>query len=212
MAAIDFGRMERVLTRCGELAQQHDTATSVKTVYADKLEPEAKEYLEANRALPRAESSLKKENREAVEHLELIDQPYREARSVYLAYFEDAPVPDTLKTLPTLTDRKNAIEFLLDLIDDHEGETWADEILAGPFGDKASKVVQEIDEATTANTDLSAARKRRAEAFGRAYDAYLAFKNVVRNAHGSKSPQYRRIHLRSKGTFADEAPASGEGA
>jgi len=204
MAAIDFGRMERVLTRCEELAQQAETATSVKTVYRDLLAPLCKEYLEAHRAIAAAETSFAKENREAIEHLDALDQPYREARSVYVMYFPDAVLPGTLKVQATATERKNAIAYLLDLVDDHIGEKWADELLAGPFGQKAAQVIQEVDEATLASTQLSEARTRRANAYGRAYETYLAFKNVVRNTHGPKSPQYRRIHLRTKGTFADE--------
>jgi hypothetical protein len=203
--------MERVLTRCGEIAEDAGTKEIVKTVYADRLAAVSKVYLDAHRAIASAESSFRKENREAVENLEGLDQPYSEARAVYLAYHKDAVLPETLKTQPTDTDRKNAISHLLDLIDDHEGEKWADELLAGPFGQKAGPVIQEIDEATAAHTGLSEARSNRAKAFGPAYEAYLAFKNVVRNAHGRKSPQYRRIHIRQNGALGDEPPASAGG-
>ena len=37
-----------------------------------------------------------------------------------------------------------------------------------------------------------------AQAFEPAWEAYLGFKRLVRDAHGSASPQYRRINLPSR--------------
>lgn len=136
-------------------------------------------------------------------------QPYGEARSVLRAYVPHVTLPETLKGAPTDTDRKNAIEQLVDAVDDHAGQAWADEILAGPVGTQASQVIQELNEAIHADSALSIAQTERAKAHGLAYERYLAFKHVVRSAYGPKSPQYRSIHLRADGTTDDDASANG---
>lgn len=204
MPSIDFSRMTRIATRLLELAEDPNVKPIVKSVYDDRTRAAIDDYLAADGAIAAAESAARKEGRDATEALAKIDQPYREARAVAVAYLPHQTLPETLKAQPTDTDRKNAIETLLDAVDDHVGQTWADQILAGPFGQNAGPVIQELNEAIAANTGLSEARDRRAKAFGLAYERYLAFKNVVRNAYGSKSPQYRRIHLRADGTVAAE--------
>lgn len=210
MPTIDFGRMTRVATRLVELADDPNVKPLVKSVYDDRVRAAVDDYLAANGAIAGAESAARKEGREASAALAALDQPYREARAVAAAYLPAQTLPETLKSQPTDTDRKNAIESLLDAVDDHAGESWADQIVAGPFGQSAGQVLQELNEAIAASTSLSEARDRRAKAFGLAYERYLAFKNVVRNAYGSKSPQYRRIHLRADGTVAEGTP-EGEG-
>jgi hypothetical protein len=212
MAAIDFGRMKRLLVRCGELANNERTKPIVRTVYRDRLEAVATEFLAAHDAIPGVESAYRKESQEASARLDAFDQPYREARAVYLAYYPEAVLPMTLKDQPTDTDRKSAVLALLDRIDDHIDAGWAEALVAGPFGENASAIIAEIDEASAANAALSAARERRARAYGPAYEAYLAFKNVVRQALGPSSREYRRIHLRADGSLGDEpAVALAEG-
>jgi hypothetical protein len=207
MPAIDFERMKRVLLRCRELAESKDVLPIVRTVFADRLDALASEFVAAHDAMPLAESSSRKEVKEAREKLADLDQPYREARAVYLAYYPEAVLPETLRSQPTDTDKKHAVLTLLDRIDDNVGAGWADALLDGPFGKEAGPTVAEVDEAAAATAELAAARNRRARALGPAYEAYLAFKNVVRNTYGPKSLQYRRIHLRSDGSLADEARA-----
>jgi hypothetical protein len=205
MAAIDYARMTRVCTRVRELAEEPTTKSLIKQVYADRTRAEVEEYLAADAAMAAAEGTLRKEAREAAEALAEFDQPFREARAVLTAYHPDATLPETLKVLKTDTDRKNAVERLVDAVDDHVGATWADELLAGPFGQRSSALLKELDDAITANSALAEARDRRAKAYGLAYERYIAFKNVVRNTYGAKSPQYRRIHVRADGSAGDEA-------
>lgn len=207
MASIDFARMTRIATRLLELADDPAVKPLVKSVFDDRTRGPINDYLAANAAIAGAESAARKEGREADDAFAKLDQPYREARAVAAAYLPAQTLPETLKSLPTDTDRKNAIETLLDAIDDHAGESWADQILAHAFGQSASQVVQELNESIAASTALSAARDARAKAFGLAYERYVSFKNVVRNSYGSKSPQYRRIHLRTDGTVAAEGTA-----
>jgi hypothetical protein len=126
-----------------------------------------------------------------------LDEPFRTARSTALAFDPTLVLPEPLEVQPTDTDRVTAIETIIDVVDDHIGAPWADEILAGELGTKGPNVVREINEAIAANKNVSAARQARAEAYGPTYERFLRFKRVVRDALGPSSPQYRRIHGRT---------------
>lgn len=202
--AVDYDRLMRVLVRCEQVAQDRGVKPIVKRVYDERLSAVASTYRDAYDALPIAASTKNRERAEAKEQLAGLDQPYREARATYLAYAPSAVIPETLKSLVTDTDKVRAVQTLLDRIDDHVGSGWADDLLAGPFGQNAPRCVDEVNQATAADTEYDAAQKARAAAHGPAYEMYLAFKNVVRNAHGPSSAFYRRIHLRADGRMADE--------
>ncbi len=167
MATIDYGRTTRLRTRMGERLADAELSPIVKNVYEDSVRAAVSAYLAANAALGPAETNAKKEVREGAEAL--LDQPSRQARAVVVDYHPDTSLPETQKSQPTDTDRKHAIASMLDILDDHTGEAWA-----GEFGQSASRVVQELDEALTANTTLSAARDARAAAYGPAYERYLS--------------------------------------
>lgn len=209
MAAMEYAKMARLLTRCTEIAEDVMVKPVVKTTYLGILESPALAYLNAERAVMKAESTYAKEASEAAAALEALDQPYREARSVVKAFVPTTNVPATLKQLPTDTDRLNAIETLVDVVDDYETTTWANDVLQGPFGQKAAATMAEFDEAITAHKRLGEARTTRANAFDPAYEAYLRFKRVVRDAYGATSVEYKRIHLRgSSSGEAEAAPPS----
>jgi hypothetical protein len=196
MGAIDYERFYRVLTRCGEIAREQGMKSSVVRVYGDVLKTAASTFRGAHQGVTHAESSFKKEAAEAIAALSALDAPYREARSVVLAFAPETVLPDTLKAQKTDTDKLNAIEELLDVLDDHTGEAWADEQSQSGFGKQAAETVKELNEAIAANKALAAAGELRAQAYGPAYERYLRFKRVVRDALGAKSKQYKRIHVR----------------
>ncbi len=209
MAAMEYAKMARMLTRCAEIAEDAMVKPLVKTTYLGILESPAVSFLNAERAVMKAESAYAKEAAEANAALETLDQPYREARSVVKAFVPTTNVPATLKQLPTDTDRLVAIETLVDVVDDYETTTWASELLNGPFGQKAVATMTEFEEAIAANKRLGEARTTRAAAFDPAYEAYLRFKRVVRDAYGATSVEYKRIHLRgSPNGEAEAAPPS----
>lgn len=209
MAAMEYAKMARLLTRCTEIAEDAMVKPVVKTTYLGILESPALTFLNAERTVMKAESTYAKEASEAAAALEALDQPYREARSVVKAFVPTTNVPATLKQLPTDTDRLNAIETLVDVVDDYETTTWANDVLQGPFGQKAAATMTEFEEAITANKRLGEARTTRAAAFDPAYEAYLRFKRVVRDAYGATSVEYKRIHLRgSSSSEAEAAPPS----
>jgi hypothetical protein len=210
MPEIDYGSFTRLLLRCREVAEEPGMKTSVVTVYDAVLKDRATSYLTAADAFTAAETSFAKENKESLAALAELDGPYREARSVMLAIKPETKLPDTLKVQPTDTDKLKAIEDLLDAIDDHVGEDWADKLLQDAFAVKAPQTIKEVNEAIAANKALSQAQEKRAEAYGPAYERYLRFKRVVREALGSKSKQYKRIHLRSAAGGA-EGGSGGEG-
>ncbi|UJR79135.1 hypothetical protein [Sandaracinus amylolyticus] len=195
---IDYPRLMRLLTRCEELATATDTDPAVARVHRERLAPEAGAFRSAYDALPAAETTSATERREAHAALDRIDQPFRKARAIAKAYVSELSTPDTLKTLRTDTDRLLAIEALLDTLEERAegGAEWAREELAGAFGTLAPDVIRELGEVVAADAQLSSARDARARAYGPAYERYLHFKNVVRQAYGARSPQYRRIHIR----------------
>jgi hypothetical protein len=196
MAAIDYGRLDRVLARCEEVAGEPGVHAIIARVYKDLLKPAAKAFREAHAEIAAKESAHKKEAREAREALESLDRPYRSARATVLAYLPHKKLPETLKAQPTDTDKLIAIEGLLDAIDEQTGKGWADELAETEFGKLAAKTIKELNEAVAADKELASAREARAAAFGPAYEKYLAYKRVVRETQGNKSKQYKRIHVR----------------
>jgi hypothetical protein len=212
MADMDFARMGRILCRCTEIAEAANVKAIVKATYDGVLKGPAQAFLDANRAVMKAESAHAKETSEAEVALKTLDQPYREARSVVKAFLPTVKVPMTLKQSPTDTDCVNAIATLIDVVDDHHATTWAAELVTGTFGQMAQPTIVELEEAIASSKVLAAARTTRAAAFAPAYEAYLRFKRVVRDAIGGKSVEYRRIHLRgSPAADADAAPPSTPG-
>jgi hypothetical protein len=209
MANIDYARFVRVLTRSVEVATEQGLPPIIAHVYQASAKPHVEAFLTAADDVDKATSAFSKENREGLDALRDLDTPYRVARSAVLAVVKDAKLPDTLKAQPTDTDKLNAIEKLLDVIDEHAGEPWADALLQGAFGTKGAVAVKELNESITANKALNKAKMARAQAYGPAYESYLSFKRVVRDALGPGSKQYRRLHLRaSSGPVEDDAPAS----
>ena len=205
--AIDHKRFPRVLGRCSELASQTGTPSIVKQVYNDKLKDASDTYITTNAALRTATGSVAKEGTEAAKALKAVDQPYRVARSTVMAYLPHVVVPETLKALGTDTDKMDAIETLLDVLDENNTAKWAADLLAGEFGSTGAHAVKELSEAIDANKAFAAARTARMQAYGPAYEQYTAFKRVVRDACGPSSVEYRRIHLRSAaGDPEDPAP------
>jgi hypothetical protein len=197
MANIDYDRFVRVLTRCVELGADAAQPPIIGHVYKETAEGPITAFLAANKAVTAAMTAYAKENREALKALADLDVPYRAARSAVLAMMPETVLPDTLKSQPTDTDKLNAIERLLDVVDDHAGKPWADTLLQGEFGQKAPATVKELNEAITANKELGQSTMARAAAYGPAYEVYLRFKRVVRDTRGPGSKEYRRIHLRA---------------
>lgn len=208
MATVSYAVFARLLDRCAEVAAELGSAGAVKAVFDDRLAAEARRFTDAHAAVYRAEKAREKDRAEASSALAALDRPYRATRSVVLAYDAHAAVPETLKDATTDTDEKHAIESLLHALDDHHDQPWAARELAGVFATDAPAVLREIDESIASDKALSAARDARAAAFGVAYERYLAFKNVVRQALGAHSPQYRRIHVRRTGTLEPESAAA----
>jgi len=191
---------------------------SVVGVYRDQLQEPADTFRAEQARVTAAESAWAKESTEAIKALNNLDQPFREARAVVAAYLPNEVLPDTLKALSTDTDKQRAIESLLTISDKNHEQAWAANLLAGDFGVRAPTTITELRESVAANKVLSKAKADRAKAFGPAYEQYLAFKWVVREALGSKSKQYKRIHVRgsfssgpTEPTTAAAAPAVAEG-
>jgi len=210
MPELDYSRFVRVLTRCREVAAEPDLPAVVLQVYAVTAEQPMTSFLDAAALVADAESDFARENQEAGASLDAVDRPYRVARSATAAVLKTVKLPETLKALKTDTDKLNAIERLLDILDDHVGQPWADTLLSGEFGQRGAAALKEVREAIAASKVLQKARGERAQAYGPAYEAWLGWKRVVRDALGSTSPQYRRIHVRSSGAADDVAEPAPE--
>jgi hypothetical protein len=196
MRNIDYDRFRRLLTRCQEVASEPAMNAGVIAVYTGVVKPAADAFLKAHDAVAAGESELAAQSSQATVALREMDSLYRVARSVLLAFKPGTVLPTTLRSQTTDTDRMNAIEDLLKALNKHAGEAWADEQIQGAFGVAGAKAVASMKEAIAANKTLAKAREERASAYEPAYDGYIAFKRVVRDALGSKSKQYKRIHLR----------------
>lgn len=210
--AIDYEKFARYLLRCKEIADEPGMNPIVTAVYKEALENTADAYLKAYDAVSKATTAHEKEHGEAHKALSELDSPYRVARSAVMTIHPEnvKTLPDTLKSLPTDTDQLSAITKLLDVIDDYAGSAWADALLKGEFGGKAAAAIKEINEGIASNKALSGAQVERAKTYGPAYEKYLGFKRVVRNALGPGSKQYRRIHMRASPVAADEGSDGAE--
>ena len=206
MAEIDYDRLVRVLTRCKELGETAGGNPSVTLAWTDLLTNPAAAYFAAHAGLTSAESAARKERGEASRALADFDLAYSLARMVVRAYLPTEVLPDTLKVLSTDTDRKNAIVKVRNVLEEHRDQPWARTLLEGEFGQKADDVIREVTEWIAANEALDKGEKGRAAAYGPAYEKYLAFKAIVRLAHGPTSVQYERIHIRGRRGTTDPAP------
>jgi hypothetical protein len=218
MGMIDYGRFARILKRCEEIAGAQGMNASVVQVHGGVLASSATAFLAADGAVTAAESAHGKAEEAAKTALDALDAPYRVARSTAAAFVAGIKLPETLKAQRTDTDKVTAVESLQKVLADHAGEEWAAALAQGEFGQKASVAVKAIKEATAANAVLGQAREARATAYGPAYEGYLKYKRVVRDARGSKSKEYRRIHVRDGSVPVDEGgekapaqPAAGQG-
>lgn len=204
MPGINYPRFRRILDRCAAMAARPGMNQLVVVTYNELLKPLADAYVALETAINKKESALGKEMHEAVTALRDFDSIYAAARAMAAGFVKGLSVPDTLKSLATYTDKKIAIETLLDAIDDHINENWAKTLIEGDFGKRAPLVIKEIDEATNADRDLVNARAERAKTYGPTYEAYLSCKRVVRTSLGPASKEYRSIHIRSNGTVEDD--------
>lgn len=213
MRRLNYAHLNRLLLRAEEVANEPGMNPVVKSIYDHTLKPKAEPYRAAFNAIAAAQSKSKKEGNEAETAVKALEPHYKTARSAVLAIEPSTVLPKTLSAQTTDTDTLYAIEQLIDAVDDYVGQTWADKLLSGDFGTASKKAVSELVESIAANKDLSTAINDRAKAFGPAYEAFIPFKRVVRDACGPSSKQYRRLHMRAakKGEGESGGEGGGEG-
>jgi hypothetical protein len=207
MRTIKHDLFERLLVRCEEIAVADGEDPSVALLYMDLLAAPAMRFRAAHKAIADAETAAGTANAEALQALEDFDHHFRAARALARAYIPALATPDTLKRQPTDTDKASAIQDLFDILASRAGETWAKTCVESAFGKLAPGVIEALRRADDCATKLAEARRARAEAYGPAYAQFLAFKRVVREAHGPRSRTYARIHLRCAAgmSMAEEA-------
>lgn len=196
---IKFDRFTRVILRCVEIREQADIEPIIIGVYDEALAGPASAYLSAAAALTEATIARQQKRTGVATALALLNAPYKAARSALKAIHPEyaSSMPGTLKGLTTDTDKRHGILKLAGSIEEHAATAWADALLKGDFGARAAAAVTALDALVTANNDLARAKSGRAAAFEPAYERYLDFKKVVRDARGARSAEYKRIHLRA---------------
>jgi len=197
----------RLLNRAEEVATEPDISASIFHVYTSVLAPVSTVFVDKHEAVALCESKAGAAKVRAANTLALFEPLYREARAVVLAFEPTTSLPDTLKSLSTDTDIVAAITTLTKIVKSYEAEVWAKGQLNGVFGSLGPKLIAELKESTAASKALIKARQERAASYAPAYDKYLSFKRVVRNAMGSSSPQHMRLRLRAKPSQASEVQA-----
>ena len=197
MNRINYPLLNRLLLRCAEIVAEPSMRSTVTNIYNDALKPKAEAYRNAFDAIAIAESKNKEKKAEASVAIKAFAEPYKAARASVLAVSPTKVLPATLSAQGTDTDTLYAIETLVKAIREYIGQTWADGLLNGEFGAASADVMTKLSGAVLANSALAEAVTARADAFEPAYTAFMGFKRVVRCSLGSKSKQYKRIHIRS---------------
>lgn len=201
---ITFIRFNRLASRCKETATTAGAAAVLVAVYQGASGPPLQSFMTTMVAVETTGDRYAKAVVDTERVLAEMDPLFRAARSVFLAFHPTAKVPDTLKSQPTDTDKRDALQGLFDKVHDRQGQTWADALLQGAFGLKAAPAIAQLDELIAAAKALQEAKAARAAAFGPAWEGYRSFKRVVRDTCGAASLDYRRLRIRSAASGDDE--------
>jgi hypothetical protein len=209
---MDYQRFTRMLLRSEEIATEPKVKSSVAAVYTKVLVPVAPPYLSADAAVAGGLAFLDAKSRGAFTALAALTQPYAEARDVVTTLVAGVALPETLPAQPTDTDQIKAVFDLLTVLETNKAESWAADLLAGPLGQTGASTVQNVKACIDAAKDLDKARKDRQAAYPAAWEAFLAFKKVVRSAYERTSKQYQRINPREDAPKKDKkkGPAMGK--
>jgi hypothetical protein len=194
---IRFPLLVRLLLRAAEIAEEQGMAKEVTRVYSDVLAPVAVPFCKLHDAVVLAETTVTQKGIQVARSQDVFDPVYRGTRSVVLAFAPGTVLPDTLKVQPTDTDVLYGLATLVSIVKARAGEPWADELMEGQFGTVGAELEAALKESIAARKALAAARQQRVNAYGPAYDRYMAFKHVVRDVLGTSSVQYRRLHPRA---------------
>lgn len=208
---INFTRFNRLASRCKETATKAGVAPVLAAVYQNTSGPPLQGFMTATAAVASAEERYAQATRDTERVLAEMDPLFRSARSALVAVHPTAKVPDTLKSQPTDTDKRDALQGLYDKVHDHQGQPWADSLLQSDFGQKAAPAVAQLDEQIAASKALQEAKAARAIAFGPAWEAFLGFKRLVRDTCGASSHDYRRLCIiRGASGEEEEDPSTEE--
>ena len=201
---IEFAVFARIATRCGEIVEEPGAPEVLVTVYQGACAQPLARYLAAMTEVDDATTRVNNAESGLTRLLEEMDQQFRIARSAVGAMLPDTKLPAPLRSQTTDTDKRKAIERLIDLITPHAGQPWADTLLQGKFGQTAAVAIPQLNESVEAQNALQKAKADRSGAFDEGWSAYMRFKRLVRNTLGSTSRQYRRIHVRAASGIEEE--------
>ena len=209
MPTLNYPLLGRMISRNHEVAHDPGIDPHVLHYYDSRVAAPHAAFTLAEDGLRTAEGKLHLERGEYHVALTGFEPIYRAARGVVAAFDPNLTLPPALSQCPTDTDKCNAIRALAAVIDDHdETAAWAKDLANGDFGKRAPVVLEEADDVVKMQPVHQAAVTARAAAYGPAYEAFIAFKALVRAVHGPKSTYYRRLSVRRIAADANAEPAN----
>lgn len=205
----------RLCKRCREIMMEAGAPQVFVDIYQSASGQPLQQYSDLTKEVKRARSRANRATKAKDRALGEMDSLFLSARAAVVAVDPGRELPATLKRAPTDTDKREAVEELVEALADHAGEAWADNMAQGAFGQKAPATIQAIDDYIAALNALQKAKAARKAAFASAWEAFLAYKGLVRSTLGAASRQYQRLRLRNAASDdeedAEEDGEEGEG-
>lgn len=207
MAAVDYTRFYRLVDRVKEVRVAPGAPPLVVIVYQRATEAPLARFSTAHVGVDDATTRLNQANDEIAKNIEAMKRYSNTALAVIAALLPQTKLPGPLTAQATDTDRRQMLQRLFTIITPHAGEDWADELLQGDFGTLGTLFIGYLNDAIQAANDLQAAKTERAASFEPAWQAFIAFRRVVRSQFGPKARQHRRLQVRKvESDEEDETP------
>jgi len=162
---VEYNVFARFASRCGEIVEEPGVPQVLVAVYQSSSQTRLARFLSAMTAVDDATTRASNATTEVARLLEEMDPLFRIGRSTVAAMIPETKLPDTLKSQPTDTDKRKAIQRLVDIITPHAGQPWSDVLLQGDFGQKATETMQCLNESIEAHNALQKAKHERAQSF-----------------------------------------------
>lgn len=208
---VEFKVFGRLCSRCREIILEVGAPAVLVNIYQTATGPALDGFTAAMRAVKLARTRHRKAVKGMKERLEEMDGLFQSARAAVAAIDPETELPLTLKSQRTDTDKRDALKDLVDELVDRTGETWADDLRQGEFGQKAAETIQALDEAIAAANALQRAQGARVEALEAAWPVFVSFRRLVKTTLGASSKQHQRLRVRKGGSLEVEEGEEGEG-
>lgn len=207
MAAVDYARFHRLAGRAQEVRDAPGAPVLIVAVYQRSAATPLARFTTAHAGVDDATTRLNHANGEIAKNIEAMKRHSNTALAAIAAVLPETKLPGPLSTQATDTDRRQMLQRVFTILTPFAGEDWADELLQGEFGTLGTQFIGYLNDAIQAANDLQAARAERAAAFEPAWQAFIAFRRLVRSKYGVAARQHRRLQVRKvDADEEDEAP------